>query len=151
MGSVSDDFDVMRILKSVLESINHSSSNLNSLNEVQDKLKVEIRGRKFLLVLDDVWNENYSLWETFKSPFKDSAQGSKIIVTTHIENVALTMRSFETHKLKGLSDEECWNLFLEHAPSTAMDIDALGKFREIIVKKSGGLPLAAKTLGGLLC
>ncbi|XP_031275458.1 putative disease resistance RPP13-like protein 1 [Pistacia vera] len=148
--SVSDDFDVMRISKSVLESISHSSSNLNSLNDVQDKLKEEIRGRKFLLALDDVWNENYSLWETFKSPFKDSARGSKIIVTTRIVNVALTMRSFETHKLKGLSDEECWNLFLEHAPSTGMDIDALGKFRESVVKKCGGLPLAAKTLGGLL-
>ncbi|XP_031263396.1 putative disease resistance RPP13-like protein 1 [Pistacia vera] len=148
--SISDDFDVMRISKSVLESINPSSSNLNSLNEIQGKLKEDICGRKFLLVLDDVWNERESLWETFKSPFKDSARGSKIIVTTRNERVAVTMRSFETHKLKTLSDDECWNLFMKHAPSTGMDTNALGKFRERVVKKCGGLPLAAKTLGGLL-
>ncbi|XP_031263393.1 putative disease resistance RPP13-like protein 1 [Pistacia vera] len=148
--SISDDFDVMRISKSVLESINPSSSSLNSLNEIQGKLKEKIRGRKFLLVLDDVWNDRESLWETFKSPFKDSARGSKIIVTTRNEGVAVTMRSFETHKLKTLSDDECWNLFMKHAPSTGMDTNALGKFRERVVKKCGGLPLAAKTLGGLL-
>ncbi|XP_031275688.1 putative disease resistance RPP13-like protein 1 [Pistacia vera] len=148
--SISNNFDIMRTSKSVLESINHSFSGLNSSNKVQDKLKEEIRGRKFLLVLDLVWNENYSLWETFKSSFKDCARGSKIIVTTRFEKVALTMRSFETHKLNGLLDEECWNLFLEHAPSIGMDIDALGKFRESVVKKCGGLPLAAKTLDGLL-
>ncbi|XP_031275456.1 putative disease resistance RPP13-like protein 1 [Pistacia vera] len=148
--SVSDDFDVMRISKSVLESIIRPPPNLNSLNEVQDELKKQIRGRKFLLVLDDVWNETESLWETFKSPFKDSARGSKIIVTTRNERVAVTMRSSETHKLKTLSDDECWNLFMKHAPSTGMDSNALGKFRERVVKKCGGLPLAAKTLGGLL-
>ncbi|XP_031268717.1 putative disease resistance RPP13-like protein 1 [Pistacia vera] len=152
--SVSHNFDVLSISKSILESIRPTSSNLNTLNEVLDKLKEEIHGRKFLLVLDDVWNENYSLWETLKSPFKDGATGSKMIVTTRNKRVPSIMGSSEPHDLMPISDEDCWSLFLKHAPLSSMDnIDALritSLFCERVVKNCGGLPLVARTLGSLL-
>ncbi|PON34423.1 NB-ARC domain, LRR domain containing protein [Parasponia andersonii] len=149
---VSDEFDVFRVTKTVLGEAD--ASNIEDLNLLQDKLKDKLKGKKFLIVLDDVWNENYVAWNNLKKPFKYGAQGSKIIVTTRSGNVASIMGTVPTHHLKQLTDEDCWEIFAKHASSgingdftSNSDLERIG--REI-VKKCKGLPLAATTLGGLL-
>ncbi|KAJ4723916.1 Disease resistance protein [Melia azedarach] len=149
---VSDDFDVLNISRALLESITSEPRDLKTLNEVQVRLKKAVDGKKFLLVLDDVWNENYSSWEVLKSPFMAVAPKSKIIVTTRHRNVASTMGTIELYNLKHLSDEDCWSVFIKHA-CESKDISAYRiseLFRDKVVRKCGGLPLAASTLGGLL-
>ncbi|GAB4841393.1 hypothetical protein Ancab_022122 [Ancistrocladus abbreviatus] len=54
---VSNDFDVVGITKSALESITSQPCNLQSLETIQVELREKLRGRKFLVVLDDVWSE----------------------------------------------------------------------------------------------
>ncbi|KAH9782464.1 putative disease resistance protein [Citrus sinensis] len=149
---VSDDFDVLNISRALLESITFASCDLKALNEVQVQIKRAVDGKKLLLVLDDVWNEDYCLWEDLKAPFLAAAPNSKIIVTTRHAHVASTMEPIQQYNLQCLSDEDCWSLFMMHAfvgqDITAQQISDL--FREKVVGKCGGLPLAAKTLGGLL-
>ncbi|KAH9782475.1 putative disease resistance protein [Citrus sinensis] len=149
---VSDDFDVLNISRALLESITFASCDLKALNEVQVQIKRAVDGKKLLLVLDDVWNEDYCLWEDLKAPFLAAAPNSKIIVTTRHAHVAATMEPIQQYNLQCLSDEDCWSLFMMHAfvgqDITAQQISDL--FREKVVGKCGGLPLAAKTLGGLL-
>ncbi|KAH9804523.1 putative disease resistance RPP13-like protein 1 [Citrus sinensis] len=153
---VSDDFDILRISKAILESITLSSCDFKDLNPVQVKLKQEVAGRKFLIVLDDVWSKDYGLWEVLKSPFMAGAPGSKIIVTTRDENVALMLGCpGECHNLELLSDKDCWSVFKKHAFASREFVASPrlcnSKFvRRKVVEKCKGLPLAARTLGGLL-
>ncbi|KAK2638707.1 hypothetical protein Ddye_026502 [Dipteronia dyeriana] len=149
---VSDDFDVMRISMAILESINGCASDLDSLDAVQKQLREKVAGSKFLFVLDDVWSEDYSKWEILRSPFMFGAHGSKIIVTTRHERVALTMgRSNECHRLMILSDDDCWSLFEKHAfDNEVMGADPSQLIRQKVIEKCKGVPLVAKTLGGLL-
>ncbi|KAF9662075.1 hypothetical protein SADUNF_Sadunf18G0015700 [Salix dunnii] len=56
------------------------------------------------------------------------------------------------HKLKGLSDEECWSIIKQKVSGDGgailgADLESIGKD---IAKKCGGLPLLAKVLGGTL-
>ncbi|KAK2643519.1 hypothetical protein Ddye_025282 [Dipteronia dyeriana] len=150
---VSNDFDVYRMSKAILESITHSSCYLKDLNEVHVQLKMAVTGRRFLLVLDDVWSKNYDLWKILISPFLTGARGSRIILTTRSIEVALTIRGpSDYYDLKLLSDDDCWSVFTNHAFENR-DIAAhlnSEAFREKVVEKCGGLPLAARTLGGLL-
>ncbi|KAJ4721732.1 Disease resistance protein [Melia azedarach] len=148
---VSDDFDILRISKALLESIKHEICHFTTLDEVQVQLREAVNGKKFLLVLDDVWNKNYSKWEDLKAPLLNVAPKSKIIVTTRNSDVALLMGRSEPYNLKHLSDEDCWSMFLKHAFEGSVNIaHQISEFRDKIVRKCGGLPLAAKTLGGLL-
>ncbi|XP_031253816.1 putative disease resistance RPP13-like protein 1 [Pistacia vera] len=149
---VSDDFDVLRISKAILESVTLSPCDLKDLNQVQIQLYSILVGRKFLLVLDDVWSKSYELWQALKSPFMAGAPGSKIIVTTRNVEVALTMGPLEYYNLKLLSDDDCWTLFKRHA-FESRDTEMYGSLeliREKVVEKCKGLPLAARALGGLL-
>ncbi|TYH51067.1 hypothetical protein ES332_D10G249100v1 [Gossypium tomentosum] len=149
---VSDDFDVMRITKEILQSVTSKPCEDNDLNRVQEKLKKVLSEKKFLIVLDDVWNENYHVWTILQSPFLTRTRGSKIIVTTRNHGVSSTMGAFHAHSLGVLSDDDCMTLFAQHALG-ARDFGRHPSLKEVaekIVTKCNGLPLAAKTLGGLL-
>ncbi|KAL0007010.1 hypothetical protein SO802_008512 [Lithocarpus litseifolius] len=74
---VSQEFDVLRITKTILEAVTSSTSDTNDLDLLQVRLNNSLVGRKFLIVLDDVWNENYLDWEVLRTPFKSGANGSK--------------------------------------------------------------------------
>ncbi|KAK9213742.1 hypothetical protein WN944_005727 [Citrus x changshan-huyou] len=150
---VSDDFDVSRLTKSILLSI-ASDQNVDNhdLNKLQEELKKQLFGKKFLLVLDDVWNENYTDWVHLSLPFQAGAQGSKIVVTTRNEEVAKIMSLDQAYELKSLSTEDCLSVFAQHSLGTT-DFSSHKSLEDIgknIVIKCNGLPLAAKTLGGLL-
>ncbi|KAJ9189428.1 hypothetical protein P3X46_000724 [Hevea brasiliensis] len=72
---ISEEFDVKRVTKAILESITSQSCELQELNDVQVKLRKELTRKKLLLVLDDVWNKNYAEWQELKSPFSAAAPG----------------------------------------------------------------------------
>ncbi|XP_031282878.1 putative disease resistance RPP13-like protein 1 [Pistacia vera] len=152
--SVSEDFDVQRISKAILESIKLSPCCLTDLNPIQLTMSEQLRDKKFFLVLDDVWSEGdiNNNWESLKSPFMVGAPGSKIVVTTRDRRVASTMGNDECYNLELLSDHDCWAIFKKHAfQGKDVDPDGISDFvREKVVEKCKGLPLAARALGGFL-
>ncbi|XP_060669483.1 putative disease resistance RPP13-like protein 1 [Ziziphus jujuba] len=155
---VSEEFDICRVTKTVLCAVTKSHSHCydeTNLDLLQTRLKEGLTGKKFLIVLDDVWNEDYTDWKKMSSPFNYGAQGSKIIVTTRNKKVADITGTIPAHyHLAHLKDEDCWKLFEKHAFDKIRDsgiCQVLEKIGRGIVKKCNGLPLAAKSLGGLLC
>ncbi|CAL5380221.1 unnamed protein product [Camellia sinensis] len=149
---VSDEFDILRISKVILESITHKPCEFKELNQVQVQLKQNLVGKKILIVLDDVWDKKYNDWKVLKSPFNDGAPGSKIIVTTRDGDVASSMGTVQNHLLRHLSEHDCWSVFAQHAfGDRSMDANPnLERIGREIVGKCKGLPLAARTLGDLL-
>ena len=77
----------------------------------------------------------------------------KIIVTTRNQDVASMVRTLEAHHLMPMSEEDGWSLFKNHAfKNTCVGGQShLEKIGRQIVRKCKGLPLAIKSLGGLLC
>ncbi|EEF32838.1 Disease resistance protein RGA2, putative [Ricinus communis] len=147
--SVGEDFNVSKITKIILQSKDCDSEDLNSL---QVRLKEKLSRNKFLIVLDDVWTENYDDWTLFRGPFEAGAPGSRIIITTRSEGVSSKMGTTPAYYLQKLSFDDCLSIFVYHALGTRK-FDEYWDLEEIgaeIAKKCQGLPLAAKTLGGLL-
>ncbi|KAF5445890.1 hypothetical protein F2P56_031565 [Juglans regia] len=149
---VSKEFDLHTITKTILEAVTSATCDIKDLNRLQVTLKEKLTEKKILLVLDEVWNMNYSDWEILMNPFKFVAQGSRVIVTTRDDSVASVMRANVTHYVKKLSEEDCWSIFSKHAFHDGNfdaypELEALGRQ---IVKKCESLPLAAKAIGALL-
>ncbi|XP_050104219.1 putative disease resistance RPP13-like protein 1 isoform X2 [Malus sylvestris] len=149
---VSEDFDAVRVTKTLLQSITSKHCDTSDMGLLQVDLREQVRGKRFLFVLDDLWNDSYNDWSVLQAPFTYGARGSKVIVTTRNEGVASIVRTVPIHSLKQLSHDDCWLLLAKHAfrnenTSAHPDLEEIGKK---IARKCNGLPLAAKTLGGLL-
>ncbi|KAH0713810.1 hypothetical protein KY289_009769 [Solanum tuberosum] len=146
---VSEPYDALRITKGLLQEIGLVVN--DNLNQLQVKLKESLKGKKFLVVLDDVWNDNYNEWDDLRNVFVQGDLGSKIIVTTRKENVALMMGSGAIN-VGTLSSEVSWALFKRHSLENR-DPEEHAKFEEVgrkIADKCKGLPLALKALAGIL-
>ena len=59
---------------------------IQNLNLLQTKIR-DFDGKKFLLILYDVWNEKYNKWDKLLRDFKCGAREIKIIITTRSERV----------------------------------------------------------------
>ncbi|XP_058078567.1 putative disease resistance protein RGA1 [Magnolia sinica] len=147
---VSDNFNVMRIIKLIIELATGSKCDLEGMESLQRGLQEKLSGKKFLLVLDDVWEENPEKWNSLKKSLR-GARGSKIIDTTRSDKVASIMGTLPSHHLPILSEDDCWSLFRQrafgHERQEHPNLVILGKE---IVKKCQGVPLAAKSLGSLM-
>ncbi|KAI9156431.1 hypothetical protein LWI28_006423 [Acer negundo] len=150
---VSDQVDVLRVTTTILKSVTlKSTAHLDDLNLLQVSLRENLLGKKFLLVLDDVWSRRNNDWDLIWNPLKAGERGSKIIVTTRDSNVAASMGTVPAHHLKCLSFEDCLAIFMNQAfeNRNVYAFPSLEMIGTKIVNKCEGLPLAAKRLGILL-
>ncbi|KAL6002016.1 hypothetical protein ACLOJK_040580 [Asimina triloba] len=148
---VSDDYDLRRVLKTIVESASNNNCDFQDVDLLQRRLQETLRGRRFLLVLDDVWDENHENWECLKKFLREGEKGNIIMVTTRSEKVASIMGTLPSYYPAKLSDEVCWCLFNQRAFRQGQQEDPrLVKIGLEIVKKCSGIPLAAKAVGGLM-
>ncbi|KAH1077684.1 hypothetical protein GYH30_052971 [Glycine max] len=157
---VSDDFDINQLIIKIINSANVADAplpqqNLNmvDLELLQNQLRNILAGQKFLLVLDDVWNDDRVKWVELRNLIKvGGAAGSKILVTTRIDSIASMMGTVTSYKLRSLSPENSLSLFVKWAFKEGKEEKHphLVNIGKEIVKKCRGVPLAVRTLGSLL-
>ncbi|CAN4119207.1 unnamed protein product [Withania somnifera] len=149
---VAEPYDALRITKGLLQEIGSFVSNYDdNLNQLQVKLNERLKGKKYLIVLDDVWNEDYQKWDDLRNIFVQGGMGSKIIVTTRKDSVA-SMMGCGAISVGILSSEASWALFKRHSlenryPTKHPELEEIGKQ---IADMCKGLPLALKALAGSL-
>ena len=144
---VSDEFDIKKISREIVGDEKNSQ-----MEQVQQQLRNKIEGKKFLLVLDDIWNEDRELWLKLKSLFMEGGKGSMVIITTRSQTVAKITGTHPPLFLKGLDSQKSQELFSRVAFSESKernDLELLAIGRDI-VKKCAGIPLAIRTIGSLL-
>ncbi|XP_047978635.1 putative disease resistance protein RGA1 [Salvia hispanica] len=153
---VSHPFIVSKVANDIVKSVTKetSSPDADPLEVVLQKLKASVLGKKFLLVLDDVWSDDSDKWEPLRINLDCGAPGSKILVTTRNKRVAEIMGSLDNdiYYPKELNPEECWSL-LRATSLPGKSKEECGKFEDVgrkIASKCKGLPLAAIVLGRLL-
>uniref|UniRef100_I1QLC5 Uncharacterized protein n=1 Tax=Oryza glaberrima TaxID=4538 RepID=I1QLC5_ORYGL len=151
---VSENFEPISIVKSIIELATNRKCDLpDSIELLRRRLEGVIDRKRFLLVLDDVWNEDDNKWNEHLRPLLNSVGGlgSIIVITTRNRRVASIMETLQPYKPACLSEDESWELFSKRAFGRDVqeqeDLVTIGK---CIVHKCKGLPLALKTMGGLM-
>ncbi|CAI9762863.1 unnamed protein product [Fraxinus pennsylvanica] len=149
---ISKNFDVTTIFKRILECL-EDTSDVDNREAIVKKLGKKLEGKKYLLVLDDFWNENRQAWDDFKNTMAgvNSNKRNVIMVTTRLQSVASIAKTYrDAYSLESLKDDQCWSIIKARTFGDAEVPERFEKGGYEIACKCRGLPLAANMVGGTL-
>ncbi|KAL0388616.1 UNVERIFIED_CONTAM: Disease resistance protein RGA2 [Sesamum radiatum] len=144
---------ITSIFKRILESLTNNGGMLMSDEAILKHLKEELNGKRYLLVLDDLWDVERKCWEDFKSSLLgiNSNKGNFIIVTTRSKDVGEVVNPMYQHSLRELSSDDCWDIIKMRAFVNQEEVsEHLENIGRKIASRCGGLPLAANMIAGTL-
>jgi hypothetical protein len=152
---VSDPFDIKTIVEKLIESATMKRPKSLVMDSLQTLLRETIGGKRYLLVLDDVWNEDPNEWFNLKKLLVGGQRGSKVLITTRSQKVAMVVTgtiNISQYLLGGLSQFDSWNLFKKMAFEDGKEPNnpELVEIGKEIVQKCAQVPLAIKSIGSFL-
>ncbi|XP_062093397.1 disease resistance protein RPM1-like [Humulus lupulus] len=107
--------------------------------------------KKYLVVLDDIWDVD--AWEAVKVAFRNNNNGSRVMITTRIADVASSSTKDvggQILTLNPLSSEDSWTLFRAKAFQGNACSTHLEEISRDILKRCEGLPFAIVAIGSML-
>uniref|UniRef100_J3N203 NB-ARC domain-containing protein n=1 Tax=Oryza brachyantha TaxID=4533 RepID=J3N203_ORYBR len=154
--SISQTFFIKDVLKCLITELDVKKKIRGDIGDVntgrlQDMLKEFLMDRKYLIVLDDVW-EPEAVNDLF-GMLVPNLKGSRVIVTTRIDGVAHLAFPDKRITLEPLSKRESWKLFCQTTFSKDREHECpakLTKPAQQIVSKCKGIPLAIVSVSRLL-
>ncbi|CAD6252609.1 unnamed protein product [Miscanthus lutarioriparius] len=153
---VSDDFDVRNLAIKICDCDPSKTTLETALNKLQEHL----RGKRYLLVLDDVWNKDVDKWGKLKACLNQDGVGSAILTTTRDKEIAEfmgTVANNSSWKNKyhdvAILDIEFIHEIIETRAFGLQKTkpEKLVKLVGPIAERCVGSPFAAKALGSVLC
>ncbi|KAL0441052.1 UNVERIFIED_CONTAM: putative late blight resistance proteinR1B-8 [Sesamum radiatum] len=151
--TISQQYSVREILlKYFLKDKKDQADNIDQLGVVEfgERLHKLLFRKRYLIVMDDVWS--IKAWEDFMLYLPNNGNGSRILVTTRLLDVAHPL-GFDNHYLtvNFLDEDKSWDLLCEKV--FVQKSCPYPEFEEIgrnIARSCRGLPLAIVVIGGLL-
>ncbi|KAL1562126.1 hypothetical protein AAHA92_04739 [Salvia divinorum] len=151
---VSRIFDPVMLFKKILSTLTSETKigGTETEESILKQLQQALKTKTYILVLEDVWNEDVPKWKIFINSISrvTSTRGNAIIITTRNSEVASLVKPLYTYPLNGLLDEYCWSIIVAKSFQNG-DVPSGHEVVEgKIAKGCQGLPLAANVLGGML-
>lgn len=169
---VSKKFDLPSIGMKIISSLNRSTDSgtgekynhqNGDLHTIIEQLQNILLTKRYLIVLDDMWEEGVNNLEKLKLMLEYGGKGSKVIITTRMQSVVEKLevvlagqviirpvRESDWINLNSLSVDDCWNVMRQTALRQDDDVRGFEDIGRQIAEKCAGLPLLARSLGFVL-
>nr|QRQ90287.1 late blight resistance protein Rpi-amr1_3408 [Solanum nigrescens] len=148
--TTSEEFNERRMLLEVVSSITTGSNQEKSDDQLMEIVYRGLKGRRFLIVIDDIWSTQ--AWDQMQRIFPNDDNKSRILLTTRLKYVADYVNSpdFPPHSKSFLSLDDSWNLFTEKVFNKDTCPPHLEETGKHIVQQCRGLPLSVVVVAGLV-
>ncbi|XP_057786737.1 putative late blight resistance protein homolog R1A-10 [Salvia miltiorrhiza] len=147
-ATISQEYSIREILIQVLGELINEYSKHSREDKLGEMLHKHLFGRKYLIVMDDMWS--IEAWDRVMRYFPDNKNGSRIVITTRLANLAVELASSNSLKMRFLDEADSWDLLSKIVfgeESCPLELEEIGKK---IGKSCKGLPLSIVVVGGLL-
>ncbi|WMV23026.1 hypothetical protein MTR67_016411 [Solanum verrucosum] len=146
--TVSHKYNKSKVLREILQQVTDSGGK-ESEDDLADKLRVALYDKRYLIVLDDVWD--IATGEMLIACFPKVERGNRVILTSRSSEVGLKVKCHsDLLRLQLLTLGESWKLFEKmvfgkgSCPAELLDVG------HQIVEKCQGLPLAVVLIAGVI-
>ncbi|XP_042036602.1 putative late blight resistance protein homolog R1B-16 [Salvia splendens] len=150
-ATISEQYNTREILcELVSQATKKDKETLSerSEEELGSELRKYLWGKRFLIVMDDMWN--IESWESIQHYFPDNGKHSRIMVTTRISQLSSRLNNQYSHQMEFLDESSSWVLFSKTVfgeEPFPLELEKIGKE---IAYNCRGLPLSIVVVGGLL-
>ncbi|KAH0749317.1 hypothetical protein KY290_028549 [Solanum tuberosum] len=147
--AVSQAYNRRALLAEIFKQATNDDSEIKEEDNVADMLRKSLLSRRYLIVLDDIWD--VKAWEDLGICFPQGEYGSRVMVTTRIEEVAKHLQHHsDPYSLRFLTSKESWELLEKkvfRGESCPPDLLEAGLQVALHCK---GLPLAVVLIAGII-
>ncbi|KAL1551736.1 putative late blight resistance protein R1A-10 isoform X1 [Salvia divinorum] len=147
-ATISQEYNIREIFVEVLRQVNISEVGQESEDELGERLYKHLFGRKYLIIMDDMWD--IDAWDRAKKYFPDNKNGSRVVVTTRLSNLASELpgsSSLEMELLDEAASRDLLSKTVFGEKGCPLELVMIGKK---IARSCKGLPLSIVVVGGLL-
>ncbi|XP_060214630.1 putative late blight resistance protein homolog R1A-10 isoform X2 [Lycium barbarum] len=147
--TLSESYNERQMLLEIVSSITGSCQEMSD-DQLMEIVYKGLKGRKFLIVIDDIWGTE--AWDQMRRMFPNDENKSRILLTTRLKYVAdyASGADFPPHHMSFLSFDDSWNLFTKILFQEEPYPPQLQQIGKHIVQQCGGLPLSIIVVSGLL-
>ncbi|XP_049358577.1 putative late blight resistance protein homolog R1B-17 [Solanum verrucosum] len=147
--TVSQKYNKSKVLREILQQVTVSEKN-KSEDDLAEKLRRALLDKRYLIVLDDVWD--IETGEMLIACFPKVKRGNRIILTSRSSKVGLQVKCHsDPLHLQLLTPEKSWDLFVKKVFGDEGSCPAeLSEVGHQIVEKCKGLPLAIVLIAGVI-
>ncbi|XXG75037.1 hypothetical protein AAC387_Pa07g3627 [Persea americana] len=153
--TVSKSYRVEELLRSMIRELYKSTEEPSPISvgqmgrmELVELLINYLQTKRYVVVLDDVWEA--IVWQNLQLALPDNGRGSRVIITTRMDDVASPFRVENILHPGPLCNDDAFVLFCNKAFPNKSCPPELKPYAERLVQKCEGLPLAIVTIGGLM-
>ncbi|KAM3376257.1 hypothetical protein P3S68_014972 [Capsicum galapagoense] len=147
--TVDQEYDEKKLLVRLFNQVTGSDLKFSENIDIAEKLRKQLYGKRYLIVLDDVWD--IDTWDELTRPFPEVVKGSRIILTTRQKEVALHGKgSTDPLNLRLLNPEESWELLEKTAFGEQSCPDELLDVGKEIAQNCKGILLVADLIAGVI-
>nr|AAT39957.1 Putative late blight resistance protein, identical [Solanum demissum]AAT66773.1 Putative late blight resistance protein, identical [Solanum demissum] len=140
---------LLSLLAMLQVSIDGTSLLSKGTDELKDTLSRILHSKRYLILLDDVWD--FKVGDDLTDCFPDDDNGSRILFTTRNHHVTFYFDTVgEPHHVRLLTYEESWELLKIKVFGNENCSPLLEKVGQEIARKCGGLPLSIVLVAGSL-
>lgn len=152
---VSSEYDKKEVFLKILARFIDVTGEIRKMSEetIVRKVKEQLEGLQYLIVLDDVWKPE--AWDDLQVAFPRNKKHSRILITTRETPVAHHVNpSVAPYQMRYMTDVERkdllrWKVFGEIGCPAKLE-EQIKDHELLILHRSGGLPLAIVVIAGLL-
>ncbi|KAL0436722.1 UNVERIFIED_CONTAM: putative late blight resistance proteinR1B-8 [Sesamum radiatum] len=147
--TISQVYSVQEVILGLVNDGERKRGSGSTSDALGERLYKKLFGRRYLIVMDDMWSNK--AWDDLKLFFPNNRNGSRVLVTTRLSNLAFSLGSQDPYLMDFLDEENCWNLLCEKVFGQEGCLNPeLKQIGRDIAKGCKGLPLALVVIGGLL-
>ncbi|XP_022890275.1 putative late blight resistance protein homolog R1A-4 [Olea europaea var. sylvestris] len=156
--TVSQEYSVQEIILSLLDSIPKNTDKMHekethTMHEentegLKELLYKSLKGKRYLIVMDDVWDDK--ILDELQRPFPNDKNGSRIMLTTRLEQVGLYYPKSCPHHMHFLNEDESCSLFCEKVFGENSFPPELETVAKNICRNCRGIPLSIVVIAGFL-